>query len=346
MKDLLILNDYVPNFIDEVMLYFAAKDGENIEVCRHRTLKTLSEYLLDKFSFDITPYYKELIAICESLCKFTPLVQFHQDEYFGFRNCYYWNEKIKDGKTYPQLSFDERMSFFKSWENAVFGSRHIYNSYREFIIPIIHTSGTNEGIGTGFLVGQNYVVTARHCIEGSTSISFGKLNFDIYRNAKVYYHINPNIDIAIIHIDSYEKFGLKLSLECKIFDKVITMGYPKIPGFTCFQTAEEAVISAIPEKRFTATEGHIAAEAKQIWSKENLFLVTAKVKGGNSGGPVLNNFGYCIGIVSEIPFSSGDYDDLGYGTVIPAKFIYEMIQDFSQHQQSQDIRFVEYPYDE
>ena len=56
------------------------------------------------------------------------------------------------------------------------------------------------------------------------------------------------------------------------------MGYPKIPGFNCFQTAEEAVISAVPEKRFTVTEGQVAAEAQQIWSRDKFFLITAKNK--------------------------------------------------------------------
>ena len=95
------------------------------------------------------------------------------------------------------------------------------------------------------------------------------------------------------------------------------MGYPKIPGFNCFQTAEEAVISAVPEKRFTVTEGQVAAEAQQIWSRE-----------------------------SNTPFADGgDYDDLGYGTVMPASFSISMIADGSFRQPDPSVRFVQYPYD-
>lgn len=122
------------------------------------------------------------------------------------------------------------------------------------------------------------------------------------------------------------------------------MGYPQIPGYTCFLTAEKAVISSIPEKRFVATEGQIVAEAQEIWSKENLFLITAKIRGGNSGGPVINRFGNCVGIVSGKPFSEGSaYDDLGYGTAIPAKFAIEMLENLSDHHCVTNINFAEYP---
>lgn len=343
MKELSCLNDFIPNFIDEIMMYFAAKDGETPDDGRKRTLETLAQHFESTYSFNIIPYYKEFISICNSLCEVAPLICFYRDNYFEYRNCYYWNEKIADGKTYPQLSFDKRKPFFTRWENAVFGSRYIYHKYKDHVLPIVYTQNNGDpGIGTGFIIGTIAIVTARHCIEGATSISFGKIDFAKYKDAKVYYHNNPNIDIAIIMIEPVELFGFHLTDKCEIFEKVVTMGYPKIPGFTCFQTAEEAVVSAIPDKRFAVTEGQVAAEAQQIWSRENLFLVTAKVKGGNSGGPVINRYGQCIGLVSQEPFADGNYDDLGYGTVVPAHFIIEMLQDLSQHQQVDDINFVEY----
>lgn len=343
MKELFSINSFVPNFIDEVMMYFASKSGETVDDGRKRTLETLSQHLKTKYSFEAIQYHKEIVAICDSLCEVAPLIPFYQDNYFGYRNCYYWNEKIKNGKTYPELSLEERKPFFTKWENAVFGPRYIYYKYRDYVLPIVYEQANNDpGIGTGFLVGSNIIVTARHCIEGSTNISFGKIPYEKYRNAKVYYHSNPNIDIAIILIAPLDIYGLNLSNEFKIFEKVITMGYPKIPGFTCFQTAEEAVVSAVPEKRFTVTEGQVAAEAQQLWSRENLFLITAKVKGGNSGGPVINQYGYCIGLVSQEPFAEGGYDDLGYGTAVPARFVIDVITDVSQHQQVENINFVEY----
>ena len=69
----------------------------------------------------------------------------------------------------------------------------------------------------------------------------------------------------------------------------------------------------------------VAASAKDIWIKENLLLITAKIKGGNSGGPVIKDNGFVIGITSQKAFGEGDYDDLGYGTIIPIEYLNDVI---------------------
>ena len=49
MKELSSINSIVPNFIDEIMMYFAAKQGETIEEGRKRTFETFSQYLKNKY---------------------------------------------------------------------------------------------------------------------------------------------------------------------------------------------------------------------------------------------------------------------------------------------------------
>lgn len=345
--DIVSLNELIPNIVDEIMLYFAFHPDHPSEDISKKNIATLSQFLQEKYSLDNTSHVKQLVFLCESLCEITSLFCLRRDTQLGYRNCYYWAGAFTNGEYYAKMNYEDRKPFFTMWENAIFGSRYIYNKYKEYVLPIVYTAhDESEGIGTGFVVAEQFIVTARHCLEKAKSISFGKIAYDIYKDAEVFYHTNPNIDIAIVHINPLGKCGFRLSEDCSIFDKVITMGYPKIPGFNCFQTAEEAVISAVPEKRFTVTEGQVAAEAQQIWSRENLFLITAKIKGGNSGGPVVNQFGDCIGIVSNTPFADGgDYDDLGYGTVMPASFAISMITDASFCQPDSSVRFVQYPYD-
>ena len=97
----------------------------------------------------------------------------------------------------------------------------------------------------------------------------------------------------------------------------MTLGYPKIAGFHNFLTAENARVSS----RFTTSVGQIVSNAEDIWIKEKLFLISAKIKGGNSGGPVIVNDGSVVGITINLAKGDGDYDELGYGTVIPVSFI-------------------------
>jgi serine protease Do len=86
------------------------------------------------------------------------------------------------------------------------------------------------------------------------------------------------------------------------------------------------VISA----RLTATRGAVASTPTEIWANAELLLITARVRGGFSGGPVLDEAGRYIGVVArEAAHHASDkldealhrYDDLGYGTAIPSGLV-------------------------
>ncbi len=344
MKDLIFLNEIVPNVVDEVMLYFCAEKGEPLsDALRKKNVTSLIEFLSEKYHFDKYEYIKEFIALCEALCSDTPLVRFYQDGFFGSTNSYYWKGILSDGKYYPELKTLERTRINSKWENATLGFRHIVQKYKRFVIPIVYTDSDNEpSIGTGFVIGRHFLVTARHCLEKSKSIAFGGIDYNVYNGASVYYHKNPFIDIAVVFLKELSEEGFKYEENARVLESVITMGYPKIPGFTCFETVEEATISAMPEKRFTATTGSVAASAQEIWSKENLFLITAKIKGGNSGGPVINRRGACIGVVSAQAIAEGPYDDLGYGTAVPIVFALEIIKNQDMREIDTKIVFEEF----
>lgn len=348
MKNIDTTIKLIPNLIDEILMYFAyeLRPDSHKDIMK-KTIGGLEVHLAKKYNLDNISRASDLIYICNALCNQSiGFVCLKRDNSLGYQNVYYWAGAFSDGSYFQNMACEERKELCRILENSIYGFKYIYEQCKDFVIPILHVNQNGEeGIGTGFIWGNNYIVTAKHCIENSQSIAFGKIDYNIYKDAKVYYHNNNYVDIALIKLSPLEYDGFNLVDKVSLFETVITMGYPKIPGFTCFQTAEKATVSALPEKRLTVTEGEIASEAQEIWSKENLFLVTAKIKGGNSGGPLINIYGNCIGIVSAIPFSKGDlYDDLGYGTVIPAKLALEMEKDLSQHQCIDNIKFTPYPY--
>ena len=73
----------------------------------------------------------------------------------------------------------------------------------------------------------------------------------------------------------------------------------------------------------------------------DFFVITARVKGGNSGSPVINRDGYVVGTVFQIPFDSqggadgGRYDIMGYGICLPSKYIMDLINQHEAHNLNQ-----------
>lgn len=77
--------------------------------------------------------------------------------------------------------------------------------------------------------------------------------------------------------------------------------------------------------------GSVASLPTELWSNTELFLITARVRGGFSGGPILDRTGQAVGVVSREPAAeltdipdAHRYDNAGYGTAIPASSIREM----------------------
>lgn len=101
----------------------------------------------------------------------------------------------------------------------------------------------------------------------------------------------------------------------EIIDEIMVMGYPNHAGFNNF---------------LTATTGQIAGIEKSYLCKYESMLLTGKIKGGNSGGPVLNNKGQIVGVITEVPDSDGNYDKFGYGLAIPSEYIKRMSEEFEQ----------------
>ena len=208
--------------------------------------------------------------------------------------------------------------------SLVYGFEYIYKTYKAKVKPILFEASNGDiTVGSGFEIFGG-IATAKHCLEGSKSIAIQGYSADVLSKAKILTHTNKNIDIAFIDISDKEQISPYVA-EAKILDDVLVMGYPKIPMFTDFLTAERATISSQAIGRITPTVGNIAAQGDTI-QHTSLFLVTARIKGGNSGGPVINSRGEVVAIAcADTDLSEGDYDKLGYGVATPAKYLLEIM---------------------
>lgn len=260
-----------------------------------------------------------LVQICDLLVSHGYLNPLHKGGALGIENSYI--------VTAPGVLSNYSGSMLEDFKDQIscltFGFPFIFEQYKKSILPICHIKANGDKtVGTGFLY-KEYLITAKHCVEEAKAISLQGLSKMDLVSSTFNCHGNKDIDLAFIKMPKtlpLAKPFTRLESE-NILDTVITMGYPSVPGFHTIQTVEQAQVSS----RLTVTRGSVAGVGTQYFSNSELILITAKIRGGNSGGPVVNANGAVIGVAIQTPLGEGNYDDLGYGTVLPSELIDEMI---------------------
>jgi serine protease Do len=314
-----VFDDYdvkYPNLVMELLEYFNLRNEDPklksvFEFCKMHSIPHKDGS--SGFTFTVDPGIVN--KICKILCNNGIMSCVMTDGLWGAGDNYIVN--------FQEIEYD-RKKLYNYFNSLIYGFTYIYRVYRQIVVPIVYEYINGDlSIGTGFKL-YNGIVTAKHCLEGAKSISIKSYSKEELTNKSIFISKNQDIDIAFIDINKNEDINVFIE-DGLIMQNVLTMGYPKIPAFTDFLTAELATISSIATERITPTKGSIAAFGENIFAKIELMLITAKIRGGNSGGPVINNNGSIVGIASQIPCYEGEYDDLGYGIAVPIKYLIEII---------------------
>ena len=179
-----------------------------------------------------------------------------------------------------------------------------YNPLEEFLFG--RSGGTEKResgtLGSGFVVSEDgYVMTNNHVVDGADEV-YVKFSDGREFKTKIVGR-TPEIDIAILKIESTEKFKpieFANSDETKIGQWAIAFGNPL--GLN--NTMTVGVVSAT---------GRSSLGIEKI---ENFIQTDAAINQGNSGGPLIDINGRLIGINTAIMSQSGG--SVGIGFAIPA----------------------------
>lgn len=346
--DLRYLSRDFPNLLPDILDFFmpenAEKKGGKLLA---RDIRELSQHVAtpnpDKPSSRSFPRWELLDKICSILVEYEVLI------FIGGADSSHWKRKYltnvnneRHKRVQPYLNF------------MVYGFPAVFESYQSSIIPIIRDDGANDRqVGTAFKYNERIIITAAHCITGATAINLRNISADHWKQSVVIQSKNENIDLAAILFQERVLGEAKAipSIDGDVLEDVIVIGYPNVPGFTDLTAVEKATISS----RITVSRGAIASKATELWSNTELFLITAQVRGGFSGGPVLDHLGRVVGVVSRQPTTEEgnphrQYEGLGYGVTIPSAEITNLINGYHDGDETKfdrishsDIEYLDWP---
>lgn len=136
--------------------------------------------------------------------------------------------------------------------------------------------------GTGFALSKDgYVLTSYHVVKDAKSVFLSNEKFEQLEATKI--AVDVTLDLALLKINDEQfksfsdlPYGLKKSI-ADPGEKVFTLGYPR----------EEMVYGEGTVSSHTGFEGDTSA-----------YQVSIPVNPGNSGGPLFDNYGNLIGMIS------------------------------------------------
>ena len=175
---------------------------------------------------------------------------------------------------------------------------------------------TTNGLGTGFIIDKNTIITNNHVIAGDGTVTVYSPETRKKFAAKVEF-ADPIADIAIVQLNDWDTFKkeetpkiltLGNSNETREGDKIVVIGHPW--GLT-----------------WSVSQGIISSKNRREGAGPKfLDQIDAKLFEGNSGGPVFNARGEVV-CVSELMLEGKGGS---YGFCIPSNLVKKVLSDFEK----------------
>ena len=175
----------------------------------------------------------------------------------------------------------------------------------------------NAVSGSGFVISSNatssYIVTNYHVINNVQDIKVFFANGDSYDATLVGGEEDNDIAVLRIEVGNLQTVTLGDSDALNVGENVYAIGNP------------------LGELTFTFTGGYVSAKDRSVTMSDgtvmNMLQTDTAINSGNSGGPLFNEYGQVIGIVSAKLSSSSSSEATveGLGFAIPINDVRDMI---------------------
>lgn len=153
-------------------------------------------------------------------------------------------------------------------------------------VRAVGCSPANSGTGSAFVLGERVLVTNRHVVEGSQLLQLSTWDgrdYDVKVVSASYLD-----DLAVLTVDESLGVRLRIAGSAQPGQRVFAVGYPGGGPWT-----------------LTVGEVYDTVSGSRYEQSGDVLRVTAEIRPGNSGGPLLDASGDLLGAVFAIDMSSG-----------------------------------------
>lgn len=185
---------------------------------------------------------------------------------------------------------------------------------------LVHIAGTRNGdavAGTGLVIDPRHVLTCRHVVSDMDLDQKQMFQGREYAINGDSIHRHAEVDVAVMRMDGPPLSPMPnvLFQAPVVAQNVYTLGYPKLPGLRDASVTMQ--LGAVTNESVTSLRGN------------SLFLYSAIARPGNSGGPVMSDDGYVVGLSTVDTI--GEYDSENtfspHYAGIPAQVLVKAVDD-------------------
>ena len=192
-------------------------------------------------------------------------------------------------------------------------AQEVYRRVNPSVVTVVAQLKDGASLGTGVIFTEDgYILTNYHVLEGGSDCTIYLENDHSY--AAKYVAGDADSDLAVLKTDltglPAAQFGDSEKLT--VGDKVYAIGNPL--GY---------------ELRGTLTDGIVSAINRDVWvdgRTMTLIQTNAALNSGNSGGPLINEYGQVVGL-NVIKMSSSYFSIEGLGFAIPSATMDRVVDD-------------------